>query len=69
MLQDLLKSYIDPLKIGLKEQPEHCLHVEAEWDGNTWYINRKCICKFVDIQKNKQVFRIKQSKQCRTTCF
>ncbi|XP_069147022.1 uncharacterized protein [Solanum lycopersicum] len=26
MIQHPEKSYIDPLKIGLKEQPAHCLH-------------------------------------------
>nr|XP_004250667.1 uncharacterized protein LOC101267192 [Solanum lycopersicum] len=41
MIQHPEKSYIDPLEIGLKEQPAHCLHVEKESDGNPWYINVK----------------------------
>ncbi|XP_027772353.1 uncharacterized protein LOC114076852 [Solanum pennellii] len=41
MIQHPEKSYIDPLEIGLKEQPAHCLHVEKESDGNRWYIDVK----------------------------
>ncbi|XP_027769559.1 uncharacterized protein LOC114075257 [Solanum pennellii] len=41
MIQHTKKSYIDPLGIGLKEQPAHCLHVEKESDGNPWYIDVK----------------------------
>ncbi|XP_015072426.1 uncharacterized protein LOC107016482 [Solanum pennellii] len=41
MIQHPEKSYIDPLEIGLKEQPAHYLHVEKESDGNPWYIDVK----------------------------
>ncbi|XP_049410709.1 uncharacterized protein LOC125873928 [Solanum stenotomum] len=41
MIQHPKKSYIDPLELGLKEQLVHCSHVEAEWDGNLWYIDVK----------------------------
>nr|XP_004231733.1 uncharacterized protein K02A2.6-like [Solanum lycopersicum] len=41
MIQHRQKSYIDPLEIGLKEQPAHCLHVEKESDVNPWYIDVK----------------------------
>ncbi|XP_049414856.1 uncharacterized protein LOC125877669 [Solanum stenotomum] len=41
MIQHPEKSYIDPIEIVLKEQLAHCSHVEAEWDGNPWYIDVK----------------------------
>ena len=41
MIQHPEKSYIDPLEIGLKEQPTHCSHVEVESDGNPWYMDVK----------------------------
>lgn len=41
MIQHSEMTYINPLEIDLKEQPTHCLHVETELEGKSWYFDIK----------------------------
>ncbi|XP_060216603.1 uncharacterized protein LOC132644070 [Lycium barbarum] len=34
-------TYVDPIKIEIRDQPAHCAFVEAETDGKSWYIDIK----------------------------
>ena len=63
MIQHPEKSYIDPLEIGLKEQPAHCLHVEKESDGNPWYIDVKRYLEAGDTLKKQQAAKRKQFEE------
>lgn len=56
MIQHPEKSYIDPFEIVLKEQPAHCSHVEAEWDGNPWYIDVKKYLEVGEYKKKKNKY-------------
>ncbi|XP_059302322.1 uncharacterized protein LOC132054297 [Lycium ferocissimum] len=41
MIQHPESTHIDPLEITLREEQAHCAHVEAEPDGQPWYIDIK----------------------------
>ncbi|XP_070047422.1 uncharacterized protein [Nicotiana tomentosiformis] len=37
MIQHPDKSFIDPISIGIHNQPAYCAHIEEEIDGNPWF--------------------------------
>ncbi|XP_070023365.1 uncharacterized protein [Nicotiana sylvestris] len=37
MIQHPEKNFIDPIPVGIQNQPAYCAHVEEETDGNTWF--------------------------------
>ncbi|XP_070040668.1 uncharacterized protein [Nicotiana tomentosiformis] len=41
MIQHPDKSFIDPIPVGIHNQPAYCTHVEEEMDGNPWFHNIK----------------------------
>ncbi|XP_060183128.1 uncharacterized protein LOC132613091 [Lycium barbarum] len=41
MIQHLDRRYIYPVKIEIRDQPAHCVFVEAEIDGKPWYVDIK----------------------------
>ncbi|XP_070010910.1 uncharacterized protein [Nicotiana sylvestris] len=37
MIQHPYKNFIDPIPVGIHNQPAYCTHVEEETDGNPWF--------------------------------
>ncbi|XP_070034380.1 uncharacterized protein [Nicotiana tomentosiformis] len=37
MIQHLDKNFIDPISVGIHNQPAYCAHVDEETDGNPWF--------------------------------
>ncbi|XP_070035426.1 uncharacterized protein [Nicotiana tomentosiformis] len=37
MIQHPDKNFIDPIPVGIHNQPAYCAHVEEETDGNSWF--------------------------------
>ncbi|XP_070050838.1 uncharacterized protein [Nicotiana tomentosiformis] len=37
MIQHPDKNFIDPIPVGIHNQPAYCAHVEEETDGNPWF--------------------------------
>ncbi|XP_070050364.1 uncharacterized protein [Nicotiana tomentosiformis] len=37
MIQHPEKNFIDPIPVGIHNQPAYCAHVEEEMDGNPWF--------------------------------
>ncbi|XP_070054263.1 uncharacterized protein [Nicotiana tomentosiformis] len=41
MIQHPDKNFIDPIPVGIHNQPAYCAHVEEETDGNPWFHDMK----------------------------